>query len=250
MGMIPSVLAAVPSAWVSARIIFALVTALIASSAMFWALVRRWTSQREWVAIAEWGRETGFRFRRDRATPPDPLGALKDRNPVVRICLSNGRITIVQFEADPPANPAPPIVPGSSAPLPSIAPVSLPRRPIWNLMMRRIESSWSPTGLRPAAAQSSLLDLYSLSSFPLMGAQERFVLFSADSAAARALSASPARALLPPDIGLLLTENFLILDFSSRPFDTIEFSRMLAVIEQVSARLPVMLESAQRAANG
>lgn len=234
MGMILRVLAAVPSAWVSARILFSLFLVLIASSAMFWVLVRRWTSQREWVALAEWARESGFRHRRDLAAPPEPLGVLRDRNPVVRVCMSDGKITIVQLEAD-----APPIAEGVPIAVPVSPPANYPSRAVWKLLIRQIESTWAPTGLRPATAQSSLLDLFSLSSFPLMGPQERFVLFGADSEAARALSASPTRALMPPDVGLLLHDNFLILDFSGRPFDSIEFSRMVIMADQVAARLPV-----------
>lgn len=240
--MIQRVLAAVPSPGITMRILFALLTVLIASTAMFLALVRRWTSQREWVALAEWGRESGFRFRREQLMLPDPLGALRDRNPVARNCLSDGRITLLQLEADSPPIPAAPIMESQSTTAPLIPPVNLPRRVIWNLLLRQIETTWLSTGLRPAAAERSLLDLYSLSSFPLMGPQERFVLFSADSAAARALSASPARALMPPDVGLLLTEKFLILDFSSRPFDSIEFSRMVGMANQIAGRLPVQAQ--------
>ena len=94
--------------------------------------------------------------------------------------------------------------------------------------------------LRPvsAASQQSVLDSFSLSSFPLMGATERFVVFGTDSAAARLISQSMMRSLLPPDIGLLLHRRELVLDFSPRPFDAIEFDRMLALADQLAQRLP------------
>jgi len=47
------------------------------------------------------------------------------------------------------------------------------------------------------------------------------------------------RSLLPPDVGLLLHGRHLVLDFSDRPFDAIEFGRMLALADQLAARLPV-----------
>jgi hypothetical protein len=93
--------------------------------------------------------------------------------------------------------------------------------------------------LRPANAKGSLLDLFSLSSFPGMGEVDRFMIFGTDSVAAKLLSASPARALLPPDIGLLLSGTRLALDFSSRPFDPIELGRMTALADQLVAHLPL-----------
>jgi hypothetical protein len=52
---------------------------------------------------------------------------------------------------------------------------------------------------------------------------------------ARALVAGPARALIPPDIGLIISADQLILDFTLRPFDIVEFSRVLAVAEQLKS---------------
>ena len=74
----------------------------------------------------------------------------------------------------------------------------------WHVLIRQVESNWPPTALRPTAKERSLLDLFSLASFPSMIASERFVIFGADSAAAKALSQSSLPALLPPDVGLLL----------------------------------------------
>jgi len=75
-----------------------------------------------------------------------------------------------------------------------------------------------------------------------MGAQERFVIFGTDSATARRLSASPIRALLPPDVGMLLHGSRLVLDFSNRPFDAVEFSRVIVLADQIANRLPVSAE--------
>ncbi|MEA2707785.1 MAG: hypothetical protein QOF78_386, partial [Phycisphaerales bacterium] len=96
------------------------------------------------------------------------------------------------------------------------------------------------TGLRPANQPASLLDQFSLSSYPRMGETDRFIVFGTDSAAARALSKSHARALLPPDVGLLLHGRHVVLDFSTRPFDGIELGRMVALAEQLVQHLPVV----------
>jgi hypothetical protein len=93
------------------------------------------------------------------------------------------------------------------------------------------------TALRPTSHTSSIIDLFSMSSFPSLGATQRFVIFGADGAAARSLSDSTAAALLPPDIGLILHGMFLILDFTSRPFDQIEFGRMIDLADQLAPRL-------------
>jgi hypothetical protein len=45
-------------------------------------------------------------------------------------------------------------------------------------------------------------------------------------------------ALLPADIGLLLVEQNLVLDFSSRPFDPLEMQRIDALAEQIVLHLP------------
>jgi hypothetical protein len=91
--------------------------------------------------------------------------------------------------------------------------------------------------LRPSGAASSALDLFSLGSFPTMGT-ERFTAFGTDSAAARAVTKSMLRSLLPPDIGLLLHGRHLVLDFSARPFDAIELSRVAALSDQLASHLP------------
>ena len=51
--------------------------------------------------------------------------------------------------------------------------------------------------------------------------------------AARDLARSTLMALLPPDLGLLLVGRHLLLDFSARPFDPIEFGRMIALADQL-----------------
>ena len=59
------------------------------------------------------------------------------------------------------------------------------------------------------------------------------MVFAIDSKDARLMAASPARGLLPADIGLIVHGPYITLDFSVRPFDAIEFDRMLAVMEQL-----------------
>jgi hypothetical protein len=203
-----------------------------ASVTMYWLLVRRWTSRRQWVSLGEWARQAGFgigREMRESETSiggpilPPPLDVLGTERLSLRMQLTGQRSTILQAqraEADGSSQPS------ASSPL--------------NLLVRKFEATWPPSALRPVhtPAGASVIDLYSLGSFPLMGAGHRFTVYGADSAAARALAQSSIRALLPQDVGLLLHGRHLVLDFSSRPFDGLEFNRMIALAEQLLAHLP------------
>lgn len=187
--------------------------------------MRRWESHREILALLEWGAQHGLRPPRDEWDDlAAPLTALHQHRPQVIRSMSNQTLRLMQVRTS--AVPHVDGTPGAGGHI------------TWNILVRRIGSSWTATGLRPTAARRSLLDLFSLSSFPSMGANERFTIFSGDSAAARALAGSMSRSLLPPDIGLLLSGSHLVLDFSQRPFDEIEFSRMIALAEQLGEKLP------------
>jgi hypothetical protein len=216
----------------SPLILLTLLAVVAASTVTFWLLVRRATSHRQWVALSEWARNHRFRF--DRTAPeslPPPLHVLQNTSALVRLSLTRESTTLLQLEAS------------SAAPTPTTG--AGDRRVLWNLLVREIPFDWPPTGLRPANATASVLDLFSLSSFPTLGATDRFVAFGTDSAAARVVSKSMLRSLLPPDIGLLLVGRQLVLDFSDRPFDAIEFGRMLALADQLAARVPSPGKSAE-----
>jgi hypothetical protein len=213
----------VPSLWLSVEVLATLSVLLAVSAATFCALVRRWESHRPSLALAEWGKENGFRAIGKDNLPP-PLDSISVREPVVRLAMESEKCVLTQLEtaAVQQLNG----MPGTTG------------KVVWNLLIRRMELPWHPTGLRPTGAHASALDLFSLSSFPLLGTTERFTIFGTDSAAARALSASMTRSLLPPDIGMYLHGNHLVLDFSDRPFDEIEFNRMLSLADQISQKLP------------
>jgi hypothetical protein len=208
----------------SPLVLLTLLVIVAVSSVTFWLLVRRATSHRQWVAFSEWASDNRFRF--NRAAPdalPAPFHVLQNSSALARISLSRGATTFLQLEAAGAARPAPA---GSD------------RRVLWNLLVREIPFDWPPTGLRPANATASVLDLFSLSSFPTLGATDRFVAFGTDSAAARVASKSMLRSLLPPDVGLLLVGPQLVLDFSDRPFDALEFGRMLSLADQLARHIP------------
>ena len=242
-----------PYAEFSFLTLLALLGVLGMSCLTFWLLVRRATSHRTWVALSDWGRSRGFRYHplgladrgsakgngdtdpvRGREPPaPYPFSSLPAGRPMVRLWLASDATQLLQLQ--PPDAPVSTINSSAASHAAALQP---PRT--WHALLRQIESNWPPTALRPAAREESLLDLFSLASFPSMIASERFVIFGTDSAAARVVAKSSLPALLPPDVGLLLHGRVLVLDFSARPFDTIEFDRMLALANHLTSHLPAV----------
>lgn len=194
---------------------FSLVAIIGSGTAVFWALVHRWTMDRQRASLSDWAKEKHYVSQRIPCAVPAPLDEATHPLRTI-ICLQGEQFSIMQLEGEDASPP-----------------------PRWNALVADLATSWKPTALRPAHAERSLLDLVSLSSYPLMGETDRFVIYGTDTASARKLSKSHARGLLPPDIGLLLHGEHLVLDFSTRPFDPIEFERMIALAEQLVAQLPM-----------
>lgn len=204
----------------------------------FWLLVRRATSHRRWVALSDWGRARGFRYHPigEEHPPPEPFARLApNARPSARLWLGSRNAELLELAQASANTTAPAEVVGPTG-------VAVAPLPTWHVLVRQVESNWPPTALRPQAKESTLLDLFALASFPSMIASERFVIFGADSAAARTLSKSSIPALLPPDVGLLLHGRRMVLDFSDRPFDTIEFDRMIALANHLVGHLPALPE--------
>ena len=201
-----------------------LVFVLAASCAVYWMLIRRWTEQRQWLALSDWAAENGFKLHGERsAVAPEILRTLTTPPPRVLVSLHDPDTAAVQVETLTSPNPQ---KAGESA--------------RWNLLVRKLQSPWPTTLLRPPNIPSSVGDFYPSHTFAVMTQNERFTLYSISSAAAKALNRSSARALLPPDISLVLTAENLILDFSTRPFDSLEIQRMDSLAEQLVAHLPAI----------
>jgi hypothetical protein len=207
--VVPDSVAPQPFSW---RIFLTLLLVLLISAATFAALVRRWTTQRHRIVLSDWAKGKGFHLASPELAPPLPQNPKTPLNVIQAITDEMTWLLEVQ-SADESA-------------------------PRWHVLLCKIDREWKPTGLRPTHDARSLIDLFSLSSYPTMGNVERFVVYGTDTRAASSLSKSQIRGLLPRDIGLLLHDQWLILDFSVRPFDPIEFDRMTALMEQLVAHLP------------
>jgi hypothetical protein len=205
---------------------------------MFWVHVRRWTGNRQWLNLRDWANRNGFKMSgAAKAAVPAPLAGLTLPPPAARVSLAGRRVVLVQVEtagvgstpvaADGVAEATPP---GHVAPLPA------PR--VWNVLVREIGAYWPATALRPAQHERSLVDLFGLPALPALMSGERYVVHGVDAPAARAVVGSMLMALLPQDLGLVLDGRRLVLDFSTRPFDGIELSRIVALAEQLAGHLP------------
>jgi hypothetical protein len=201
-----------------------LLLVLIASSAMFWVHVQRWTFNRNWVALGDWATRNGFKlFRASRAQVPLVLAGLTLPPPRALVAMVGRRTQLLQMDT-----PADAKRPGNGE----------PQR--WNVLVRELEVEWPATALRPGNHERSLVDLFNLASFPALLSSDRLTIHGADSSAARAVVGSMLMALLPQDLGLILHGRNLILDFSTRPFDGIELSRIVSLTEQLASHLPIL----------
>jgi hypothetical protein len=185
-------------------------------------LVRSLTTRRAALAMAQWAKNHEARFSEIASGElPSKFSVLADFHPKTRTVIDGRHWAIAELTTDAPAE-------------------AKGRTPRWRLLAWEVSPdamAWNPTGLRPAAHAVSILDLLGLLSFPSLGGSERFVVFGKEATAAEALADSAAQTLLPPDIGLLLHGRTLLLDFSSRPFDPIQFERVVDLAQQLLLRV-------------
>src|SRR5207249_3052462 len=180
-------------------------------------LVRRSTVGRRWLSLVEYARSNQLALHKGDAPPPPPLSDLSPFHPRALVSLKDKHAQVVQFRT-----------------------TSGQETREWHVLIRPIQSNWPATALRPAHQQINSIDLYSLPTPRDVPPTDRFAILGRDERAAKRLNNSSARALLPPDIGLLLHGGFLVLDFSSRPFDEIEVGRTIALADQLVGHLPYL----------
>jgi hypothetical protein len=200
----------------------ALLVILAASCGMFLLLIWRWTSRRGWVELSDWAINHGFRLEGPRFALCSPAVQLLP-SPAPQLSLGDGVTQLQRIRT--PLGPGTRIEPG-----------------IWHVLVRQLQTGWPLTILRPASRPTSLVDFWPLASMYTLWPGERFVLYGQERKAVQALGASLIRGLLPPDIGLVLSGPYLILDFSARPFDPLELDRMVSLAEQIITHLPVLAQ--------
>jgi hypothetical protein len=202
-------------------ILLMLLCVLLISTVIFWILVRQSTVYHHWSELSQWADEHRMRLRgKDEAQLPAPLANLHNASLVPVISLTDKTVTFIEMrwkkdEADQSEH----LVRSHAA-------------------VCEISTHWLGAALQPAKQDAGLSDLFALKRFPSMIASDRFVPLGADSAMARRLALSKIPALLPPDVALVLQGQNLILDFSNRPFDAIELTRLSTLVEQLVGELP------------
>jgi hypothetical protein len=98
--------------------------------------------------------------------------------------------------------------------------------------IRRLESESPRVALRSADVARSIIDLLEMPAIPGQSTQQRFIARGDDRVAARRMLDHVA-GLLPVDVSVLRTTRHLVIDFSSRPFDPVELSRMMSLADQL-----------------
>jgi len=213
-----------------------LLAILAAAAGMFVVLSRRWTSTRLVVELERWGRENGFRVRgvggewwawiREKFPPAEagppggiPAPAPFDHVPGIetRWLITSDDTTIAQIQS-------------------AIPPVGAEPRPMmrWNILIREMKWNWPTVVLRPAEQPNSIFDLLQLTHLPTTIGQDRFTVLGQGSRGLRRLERVPLVGIIPADIGLMLAGPYLVIEFTSRPFDRIELGRMLALADQLA----------------
>lgn len=203
----------------SAVVLVVLLLLLAIAGGTFYALVWRETSARRSVALEEWAQATGFYS--------NPLAKLRAPHPLerfgksvhVRRCYVSPSATVVEFTVDPP--------PGSVA-----------AATTFHVLIWPVESDWPAVALRPVLATLALSDMLPLPSQAAKFGSHRFVIHTDHRSTGAHLATSRIGGLMPADIGLILIGRHMLVDFSCRPFDGIEFNRMISVAKQVVAHLP------------
>ena len=194
---------------------------LAVSLLVFWVLARRWTVQSRWMDLADWAAENRLKLcTRNAPTPPEASRLFGDTAVKALLSLSDDQTTILQLEAAAPA------------------PSTIGRVLRWNIIIRRLEPAWPTVALRPVGRPTSIPDYLPLNRMYGTIPGERFAAYGENRSATLALADSAARGLLPPDIAMVLLDHHLMLDFSTRPFDSLTLHRMDALAAQLLLHLP------------
>jgi len=197
----------------SAAIFVTLMICLIASLVMFVVLVRRWISQKFRFELEQWAGQRLFEISAKPNTEalPPPLDKSEGFGLCARRFFKSKDVTIAQLV---------------------LAPSTTDVR-VFNVCVAPSAVQVSPVALKPLKISEQLvIDLFRLAP-AASTSSERFQIYGNDLSANLRISESSVAGIVPPDIGFLFSGGQLLIDFSARPFDPIEFDRMLALAQQV-----------------
>jgi hypothetical protein len=192
---------------------------LAASVWVFAQLVGRQTRHRRRVSLSQWARARKMRVVDPSSVSPQAaFPSLAALDAKIISVVQGQTIALAQVQTNDAKSASVAAATGRSS---------------WNILQTALPADWPPCALRPASGAKSVIDLFGLSSFPSLAIDRRFMVFAAESRPAAQMVASGVLSRLPPDVGLLLTGRQMILDFTGRPFDEVEFSRMMELAEEI-----------------
>jgi len=197
------------SPWPALVILFAIAS----SSIVLLEVVRRQTRQRVRYRLLDWAKAYSMRcvaFDPKHARVPSPLDTL----PVIQ----GGLKILTHFTNDHGLH----LVRFNYADA------------VWHLLIMRRETDHPDVGLRPTEAPRSICDLFNLTPAPRQLPGVRFTVMGDDWIATRDLAQGMARGLLPGDLSLIRTQRHLLIDFTSRPYDELELTRMKTLALQMA----------------
>lgn len=185
-----------------------------ASSAVFWFSILRETRHRARRRMEDWAERQRFTWMNNEFGVPRPLDRLRAVSMQLIMGVYNRNTRLIHVRT-PPAD-------------------ATETAGHWNLAIRQVASASPPVGLRAKDANRSFLDFFELEHAPSVSKSDRFTLIGDDLLASRKLADGSGRALLPADLSLLRVDEYVVIDFSARPFDEIELGRMMALIDQLA----------------
>jgi len=193
-------------------IFLTLVVCLIASLTMFVVLVRRWILHRFRYELEQWAGQQRFEIARRPAHDalPPPFTGPEGTGLSARWIFKSKDRTIAQLILTPSADDI----------------------RIYNVCIASNAITIAPVALKPTKVARTILDRFRLAP-AASTSSDRFQIMGNDLSANLRISQSVIAGIAPPDVAFLFTEGHMVLDFSSRPFDPIEFDRMLVLADQI-----------------
>ena len=196
----------------SMSIFLTLVVCLIASLGMFVVLVRRWITFRFRYEMEQWAGQHRFEIVENPSADslPPPLNGPEGNGLSARWIFTSEDRTIAQLVLAPSATDV----------------------RVYNVCIAAIAVNTPAVALKPAVVPETILSRFRLSP-AASTSSERFQILGNDLSANLRLSESVIAGIAPPDVAFLFTGGLMLIDFSSRPFDPIEFDRMLVLANQI-----------------
>jgi hypothetical protein len=198
------------SLWTLGVIVFVILVSVV----MLLELIRRQTSARLKYRLRDWARTNGLSYVPvDSALCPlpKPLDELASLGKTIiqRTHFTDGKgLHLMQIDVD--------------------------QKESFNLLILRRPAQSPTVGLKPTEAIQSICEAFGLPLAPRQVPGVRFTVMGEDWLATRDLADGMARGLLPGDLSLLRTSHHMVIDFSSRPFDEVELTRMRTLATQMA----------------